>query len=147
MGAFLLTGSATIVYYLDNFKIYKGYYFFTNALDTEDRNVFIERHSLNKSSTPNISKVWVYDCETLTLLNNTPYPSIQAVLDYLKVGRRTVLKYIDSDKILKSNGIMIYLYSQEISKSKADNLKQSLDKNKSQVKFENIWVYKNRIII
>lgn len=145
-GAFLCTGSATIVYYLDNFKIYKDYYFFTNALDTEDMNILLERHSLNKSSTPKKSqvKVWVYDCETLTLLNNTSFPSIQAVMDYLKVGRRTALKYIDSDEILKSNGIMVYLYSQEISKSKADNLRQNLDINISQVKSENIWVYKKQ---
>jgi len=59
-------------------------------------------------------------------------------MDYLKVGRRTALKYIDSDEILKSNGIMVYLYSQEISKSNADNLRQNLDINISQVKSENI---------
>jgi hypothetical protein len=83
--------------------------------------ILLERHYLNKNSTPNKSqvKVWVYDCETLTLLNNTSFPSIQAVLEYLKVGRKTVLNYLDSDKILKSNGIEVYLYSQEISQSKA----------------------------
>lgn len=47
-------------------------------------------------------------------------------MDYLKVGRRTELNYIDSDKILKSNDIDVYLYSQEISVSKAENLKQNL---------------------
>lgn len=128
LGAFLSTGSATIVYYLDNFKIYKGYYFFTNALDTEDMKILLKRHSLNKSSIPTKLQVkfWVYDCKTLTLLNYTFFTSIQAVMDYLKVGRRTELNYIDSDKILKSNDIDVYLYSQEISVSKAENLKQNL---------------------
>lgn len=114
VGAFLSTSSATIFYYLDNFKIYKGYYFFTNALEIEDMEILLERHYLNKNSTPNKPqvKVWVYDCENLTLLNNTSFPSIQAVLEYLKVGRRTVLNYLDSDKILKSKGIEVYLYSQ-----------------------------------
>ena len=141
-GAFLSTSSATIFYYLDNFKIYKGYYFFTNALDTEDMNILLERHFLNKNSAPIKSqvKVWVYDCESLTLLNNTYFPSIQAVSEYLKVGRKTVLNYLDSDKILNSNGINVYLYSQEINKSKMDSLKKNLDK--SQLKSNNIWVYK-----
>ena len=99
---------------IDNFKIYKGYYFFTNALDTEDMLILLERHYLNKNSTSNKSqvKIWVYDCETLTLLNNTSFPSIQAVLEYLNVGCRTVLNYLDSYKILKSKYIEVYLYSQ-----------------------------------
>jgi len=70
------------------------------------------------------------------LLNNTYFPSIQAVSEYLKVGRKTVLNYLDSDKILNSNGINVYLYSQEINKSKMDSLKKNLDK--SQLKSNNI---------
>lgn len=83
IAAFLSTSSATIFYYLDNLKIYKGYYFFTDG-----EKILLERDYLNKNYTPIKSqvKIWVYNCEILILLNNTSFPSIQAVLDYLKVG-------------------------------------------------------------
>jgi hypothetical protein len=41
---------------------------------------------------------------------------------YAVRSRKTVLNYLDSDMILKSNDVGVYLYSQEISKSKADAL-------------------------
>jgi uncharacterized protein YjbK len=41
---------------------------------------------------------------------------------YALRSSKTVLNYLDSDMILKSNDVGVYLYSQEISKSKADAL-------------------------
>lgn len=145
VAAFLSVSSATILYYLDNFKVYKGYYFFTDALDTEGMEILLEQAQLDRDSSPAKSQVeiWVYDWETISLLNNTTFPSIQAVMDYFKVGRKTVLNYLDTDKVLKSKETAVYLYSQELSAELAGKLINNLDIVKSKVNSGNIWVYKN----
>jgi hypothetical protein len=58
-------------------------------------------------------------------LNNTPFPSIQALAEYLKIARRTIHKFLDSDQILKSKNIKVYLYSKEINLEKTEELKSN----------------------
>nr|YP_010727751.1 homing endonuclease [Leptographium wingfieldii]WDZ67388.1 homing endonuclease [Leptographium wingfieldii]WDZ67436.1 homing endonuclease [Leptographium wingfieldii]WDZ67483.1 homing endonuclease [Leptographium wingfieldii]WDZ67530.1 homing endonuclease [Leptographium wingfieldii]WDZ67576.1 homing endonuclease [Leptographium wingfieldii] len=144
-GAFFLTSSATILYYLDNFKIYKDYYLFSKPLIEEDKNILIERHMLSKSdiykSMGIKTKIWVYDPNTLSLLNNTYFNSIQSAMDYLKTSRRSVLKYLDSGLILKSNNSLFYLFSQETNREKLEMLNNN-PLSKSLVKSD-VWVYSN----
>ena len=143
VGAFFSTGSSTILYYLENFKPYKGNYFFSNPLDFEDANILIERHILNKNSTshkPSV-KVWAYLCDSLNVLNNVPFPTIQAASDYLKVGRRTILNYLNTDLILKTKDFELYLYNQELSPEKEEELVNNYDIALSKLKSAEIWVY------
>lgn len=59
-------------------------------------------------------------------------------MDYFKIGRKTVLNYLDTGKVLKSKEGAVYLYSKELSAELARKLKNNLDIVKSKIKSANI---------
>ena len=121
VGTFLATSASTILYYLDNYKQYKGYYLFSKSLEYADIKTLLEHHNQNinvNSLSEGKIKIYVYLSENLELLNNRPFPSIQATMDYFQVMRRTILRYLDSDFIFKSKDLKVFLYSEEISAKK-----------------------------
>jgi hypothetical protein len=86
-GAYFNTGASTIMYYLDKYKQYKDYYLFSQSLDTAGINTLLEHHDTDNLLSKPLGKleVWAYHSKTLELLNNIPFPSIQASAEYLKV--------------------------------------------------------------
>ncbi len=144
VGVFLATSASTILYYLDNYKQYKGYYLFSNSLTNAGIQTLLEHHNTNISSWSGAYagkiRIFAYDSETLELLNNRPFLSIQATMDYFQVMRRTILRYLDSDLIFKLKGFKVYFYSEEISAEKAEELKSNFRSASLKVKPE-VWVY------
>ena len=153
VGTFLATSASTILYYLDNYKQYKGYYLFSKSLENAEIQALLEQHNkninVNSSSAfrPGLTtsglgrgegkiKVYVYTSDNLELLNNRPFPSVQATMDYFQVMRRTILRYLDSDLIFKSKDLKVFLYSEVLSTKKIEELKNNLPMANLKVKSE-----------
>lgn len=111
-----------IIYkYLDTYTPYKGFIFLsaeilsTNCLSTQN---FI---SSNLLTTPNYSPkfIWAYVSSDLTLLNNTPFKSINSACSFLKINPSTI-KTILNKNIAISKGY--YFFDHEIS----DQLRKEL---------------------
>ena len=143
VGTFLATSASTILYYLNNYKQYKGYYLFSKSLENAEIQALLEQHNKNinvNSSSEGKIKVYVYTSDNLELLNNRPFPSVQATMDYFQVMRRTILRYLDSDLIFKSKDLKVFLYSEVLSTKKIEELKNNLPMANLKVKSE-VWVY------
>ncbi len=143
VGNFLATSTSAIRYNLDNYKQYKGYYLFNKSLANAEIKALLEHHNQNtnvNSLSNGKIKIYAYLSENLELLNNRPFPSIQATMDYFQVMRRTIFRYLDSDLIFKSNDLKVFLYSEDISAEKVEELKNNFHVANLKVKPE-VWVY------
>jgi hypothetical protein len=105
--------------YLDssNPKDLKGYYLFNNPLDSDQLNSLPELSKKLKTLTrSNLKSVWVYDAETMELINGTPFPSINKCTEYFKVDSRSIVNNMDTKLAVVKKGLIIYFFSNEISK-------------------------------
>jgi len=100
-----------ISYFMDTKKAegIKGTYFFSNKLNKEEIQKLL--NNVNSLKLGNKKKVWIYDAETLKLVNNMPYASLKLAAEYLKVDYRTITRHLDT-KISTSK--KVYLFSKQL---------------------------------
>ena len=100
-----------ISYFIDTYKAegIKGTYLFSNQLNCEEINKLLNNvYSLKLG---NKKEVWIYDAETLELVNNMPYSSLRLAAEYLEVEYRTIKRHLDT-KIYTSK--KVYLFSKKL---------------------------------
>ena len=85
-----------ISYFIDTNKAegIKGTYLFSNQLNCEEMNKLLNNADSLKLG--NKKEVWVYDSETLKLVNIMPYPSLKLAAEYLEVEYRTIKRHLDT---------------------------------------------------
>ena len=140
---FLNTSASLVNSYLDssNPKDLKGYYLFNNPLDSDQLNSLPELSKKLKTLTrSNLKSVWVYDAETMELINGTPFPSINKCTEYFKVDSRSIVNNMDTKLAVVKKGLIIYFFSNEISKELKHKLLGGLHLAPRVV--TKIWVYK-----
>jgi hypothetical protein len=100
-----------ISYFIDTNKAegIKGTYLFSNQLNCEEINKLL--NNVDSLKLGNKKEVWIYDAETLKLVNNVPYPSLKLAAEYLEVEYRTIKRHLDT-KISSSK--KVYLFSKEL---------------------------------
>jgi hypothetical protein len=100
-----------ISYFIDTNKAegIKGTYLFSNKLNCENINKLL--NNVDSLKLGNKKEVWIYDAETLKLVNNMPYPSLKLAAEYLEVEYRTIKRHLDT-KISTSK--KVYLFSKEL---------------------------------
>ena len=82
---------------------------FSNQLNCEEINKLLNNvYSLKLG---NKKEVWIYDAETLELVNNMPYSSLRLAAEYLEVEYRTIKRHLDT-KIYTSK--KVYLFSKKL---------------------------------
>jgi hypothetical protein len=82
---------------------------FSNQLKNEEINKLL--NNLDSLKLRNKIKIWVYDAETLELVNNTPFVSLKLAAEYLEVEYRTIKRHLDTKK---STLQKVYLFSKEL---------------------------------
>ena len=111
-----------IIYkYLDTYTPYKGLIFLTASILPVNILSIKNIISNNSLKTPNYipKKIWVYNSNDLTLVNNTPFTSIKSASSFLKINASSIKSIINSN-IALSKGF--YFFDHEIS----DQLKSNL---------------------
>lgn len=95
----------TINKYKDTGILFKGYYFFSKEISSDMINKLIKNRILSPSSyakpTKNAKLIWIYKINTNNLVNNKPFTSILSASKILNLNRKTIARYIDSDKVFK----------------------------------------------
>jgi len=100
-----------ISYFIDTNKAegIKGTYLFSNQLNCEEINKLL--NNVDSLKLGNKKEVWIYDAETLKLVNNMPYASLKLAAEYLEVEYRTIKRHLDT-KIYTPK--KVYLFSKEL---------------------------------
>lgn len=100
-----------ISYFIDSYKAegIKGTYLFSNQLNCEEIHKLL--CNVDSLQLGYKKEVWVYDAETLELVNNMPYASLKLAAEYLEVDYRTIKRHLDT-KISSSK--KVYLFSKNI---------------------------------
>ena len=95
---------------------------FSNKLNIEEINNLLK--NLDSLKLGNKIKVWIYDAETLELVNNTPFASLQLAAEYLEVEYRSIKRHLDTKKPFLHK---VFLFSKELD---LNARKEFLDKYK-----------------
>lgn len=113
-----------ISYFIDTNKAegIKGTYLFSNKLSNEEINKLLSK--VDSLILGNKKKVWLYDAETLELVNNIPFASLKLASEYLDVEYRTIRRHLDTKK---ASSKKVYLFSKELD---LGTKKELLEKNK-----------------
>lgn len=100
-----------ISYFIDTNKAegIKGTYLFSNKLNYREINKLLK--NVDSLKLGNKTKVWIYDAETLELVNNLPFASLKLAAEYLEVEYRTIKRHLDT-KIASSK--KVYLFKKQI---------------------------------
>lgn len=100
-----------ISYFIDTNKAegIKGTYLFSNRPGCEEIQKLLD--NVDSLKLGNKKEVWIYDAETLKLVNNMPYASLKLAAEYLQVEYRTIKRHLDT-KI--STTKKVYLFSKEL---------------------------------
>lgn len=100
-----------ISYFIDTNKAegIKSTYLFSNKLNNEEIHKLL--NNVDSLKLGNKKEVWVYDAETLKLVNNMPYASLKLAAEYLQVNYRTIARHLDT-KISTSK--KVYLFSKQL---------------------------------
>jgi hypothetical protein len=100
-----------ISYFIDTNKAegIKGTYLFSIQLNCEEINKLL--NNVDSLKLGNKKEVWIYDAETLKLVNNMPYASLKLAAEYLEVEYRTIKRHLDT-KIYTPK--KVYLFSKEL---------------------------------
>lgn len=139
---FLDTTHNVVRYHMDCWKGkgFKGYYLFSKPLADRELESLLEL-SLSSVDAPNKKvEVWAYCAQTLELINNSYFTSMQKAADYFKVMYTTIGKHLDTELATKQGGKWVYFFSKEISTELKDKLKNEI-KKASNASTE-VWVYK-----
>ena len=82
---------------------------FSNKLNCEEIHRLL--NNVDSLQLGNKKEVWIYNAETLELVNNMPYASLKLAAEYLEVDYRTIKRHLDT-KISSSK--KVYLFSKNI---------------------------------
>jgi hypothetical protein len=82
---------------------------FSNKLNYREINKLLM--NVDSLKLGNKTKVWIYDAETLELVNNLPFASLKLAAEYLEVEYRTIKRHLDT-KIASSK--KVYLFKKQI---------------------------------
>ena len=137
---FFNTYTNAVLYYIDSWKSkgLNGYYLYSNPLD--DLNLIrLLEFSKENSIKPKVL-VWAYDAHTLELINSAPFPSMQKCAEYLKSDYGSIAKHLDTKLAILRNGMLVYLFSSEITIELKKELLVKLEKTSYII--TKIWVYK-----
>jgi hypothetical protein len=95
----------TINKYKDAGILFKGYYFFSQEINQDMKNKLTENKLSLASSfakpTRNAKLLWVYTINDNSLVNNKPFLSIISASKFLNLNRKTITRYIDTNKPLE----------------------------------------------
>ena len=92
----------TINKYKDKGILFKGFYFFSQELDIKMKNNLLKNRGTSFAKpTKNAKLLWVYIVNKNKLVNNQPFTSIISASKFLNLNRKTITRYIDSNKSLK----------------------------------------------
>lgn len=88
--------------------------------------------------------VYVYDANTLELVNNAPFDSLLDTANYFGVEYRTIARHLNTNKAIKRGDILVYFFKKKLD---AQLSKQLLAANKitigdSRNYNTKVWVYK-----
>lgn len=122
---FLGTSHNVVRYFMDSItgKGFKGYYLFSKPLTIKELENLLK---FNLSGyTPGGDKIWVYNADTLELINGLPFKSKREVSSYFNVTYNTLVRHLDTELATKKGGKFVYIFSKEISKEMQDKLKNS----------------------
>lgn len=104
-------------------KGFNGYYLFSKPLTNKELENLLK---FNLSGyTPGGVKIWVYNADTLELINGLPFKSKREVCSYFNVTYTTLVRHLDTELATKKGGKLVYIFSKEISPEMLDKLKNS----------------------
>jgi NUMOD1 domain len=58
--------------------------------------------------------VYVYDANTLELVNNTPFDSLLDTAKFFDVNYRTISRHLNTNKAIKRSGRLVYFFLQKL---------------------------------
>jgi hypothetical protein len=58
--------------------------------------------------------VYVYDANTLELVNNVPFQSLLDAANFLGTGYRTIARHLNTNKATRRDGKLVYLFKKEL---------------------------------
>ena len=58
--------------------------------------------------------VYVYEANTLELLNNTPFDSLLDTANYFGVDYRTIARHLNTNKAIKRGERLVYFFKQKL---------------------------------
>jgi len=122
--ASLALGISTRVidYFLDKDKAegVKGNYIYSRPLSDEIiQNLLENSQNLELG---NKREVYAYNANTLNLINNSPFSSIQDAADYFKVNYRTISRHLDTKLATIQDKMLVYFFKKEIDSELKDTL-------------------------
>ena len=134
--------SRTVIdYFLDKDKPEGviGNYLYTRSLDNHEIENLLEK--AENLQLGNKKGVWAYEANTLELINNSPFPSIQEAANYFQINYRTISRHLDTNLATVQNNTFVYFFKKEIDSNLKDTLIQNKPVIASYTRSE-IWVYK-----
>lgn len=141
--ASLALGISTRVidYFLDRDKAegVKGNYFYSRPLNYQEIKNLLEKSKYLELG--NKREVYVYDANTLDLIDNSPFSSIQDAADYFKVNYRTISRHLDTKFATMQNKMLVYFFRKEIDSELKDTLIKDKPTKAGYIRSK-IWVYK-----
>jgi len=78
---------------------------FSNKLNCEEIHKLL--NNVDSLKLGNKKEVWIYDAETLKLVNNMPYASLKLAAEYLEVEYRTIKRHLDTKIYTQKKSIFI----------------------------------------
>lgn len=114
-----------INYFIDANKAegLKGTYLYSNQLNEKEINKLL--NNVDSLKLGNKKKVWIYDAETLELVNNIPFSSLKLAAEYLGVEYITIKRNLDT-KLATSK--KVYLFSKELDLVTKKELTKNINK-------------------
>ena len=58
--------------------------------------------------------VYVYDANTLELVNNAPFDSLLDTANYFGVNYRTIARHLNTNKATKRSGRLVYFFKKKL---------------------------------
>ena len=122
--------SRTIVRNLNSNKATKRgdmlVYFFKKKLDASLSKELLAARPIIANSRNYNTKVYVYDANTLELINNCPFDSILSTVSYIGIDKSTIYRNLDSSKpvALRKVKLTVYFLTKEMSSEFKDKIKK-----------------------
>lgn len=93
---------------MEGHRRWKAWYIKNSNRKINKRNLSSKNEDYKNRSPLNYDKIWVYDVNTLKLVNNKPFNSKSECSRELNITRNSIAKYIETDNILKYKYIFRY---------------------------------------
>ena len=87
--------------------------------------------------------IYVYEANTLELINNAPFDSLADAANYFGVDYRTIARNLDSNKITKRKGMLVYFFKKELDTDSSKQLLATIPTIADSRNYNTkVWVYK-----